>query len=312
MPTGQVQQLLDLVVDVRAGSRAAGRPRPAERHRERGHDRARRRDHAAEAARARVRGVEVERIPVLERLAPVADQVLVRPRAAPASGADSRGEREELLSAPRRRGPRGRSRAPLRRHRHRFRMTGGAVAAEAERLRRARPSRPGTCRPPASPRSCQPSSQTWKRPCAVVASPKERKPPLGLIGSRPRRQRVAALEQRLGLARLAEAPLLGERQLVVDGVVLQLDEVDVRRARCPPSPWPPSPPPRPRCGTSCRPAARRRRGRAECRRRSAPSRPCWPPPTRGFVVRFRAKSAEQITTAAAPSLTGQISKRRSG
>jgi hypothetical protein len=32
----------------------------------------------------------------------------------------------------------------------------------------------------------------------------------------------------------------------------------------------------------------------------------------GFVVRFRAKSAEQMTTAAAPSLTAQISKRRSG
>jgi hypothetical protein len=32
----------------------------------------------------------------------------------------------------------------------------------------------------------------------------------------------------------------------------------------------------------------------------------------GFVVRCLAKSAEQITTAAAPSLTGQISKRRSG
>src|SRR5262245_16829859 len=43
----------------------------------------------------------------------------------------------------------------------------------------------GTCRPPASPRNCQPSSQTWKIPCAVVASPKERKPPLGLIGSLP-------------------------------------------------------------------------------------------------------------------------------
>jgi hypothetical protein len=32
----------------------------------------------------------------------------------------------------------------------------------------------------------------------------------------------------------------------------------------------------------------------------------------GFALRLRAASAEQMTTAAAPSLTGQISRRRRG
>ncbi len=43
----------------------------------------------------------------------------------------------------------------------------------------------GTWRAPASPRSCHASSQTCHTPIAVVASPKHRKPPLGLIGSLP-------------------------------------------------------------------------------------------------------------------------------
>src|SRR5262245_60413385 len=41
---------------------------------------------------------------------------------------------------------------------------------------------PSTWRSPASPRSCQASSQTWAIACAGTASPKQERPPLGLTG----------------------------------------------------------------------------------------------------------------------------------
>ena len=74
---GQVQQLFDRVVDMRRRFTSVRWPWPAERHAERRHDRSRRRDEAAVALRSRVRLVQVEGVAVLQRLAPVADQVLV-------------------------------------------------------------------------------------------------------------------------------------------------------------------------------------------------------------------------------------------
>ena len=62
----------------------------------------------------------------------------------------------------------------------------------------------------------------------MVASPKERNPPAGVDGQSTGGKRLALLEQPLGLAGLAKPPLLGESQLVVDRVVLQLDEIQVR------------------------------------------------------------------------------------
>jgi hypothetical protein len=74
---GQPQRVLDVVVDVGSGLASAGGPGPAERHDECRHEGPGRRQHARIALRLRVRIVEVEGIPILQRLAPVADEILV-------------------------------------------------------------------------------------------------------------------------------------------------------------------------------------------------------------------------------------------
>src|SRR6185295_9065987 len=102
----------------------------------------------------------------------------------------------------------------------------GAVAAEPERL--AQPDLRVRHLPPAGFTAQLPAELAHLEDSLRGRRLTERDETAARVDRQPAgRSGRAALDERLGLTGLAEAPVLGERQLVVDSVVLQLDEVDV-------------------------------------------------------------------------------------
>ena len=106
---------------------------------------------------------------------------------------------------------------------------------------------PSIWRSPASPRRWVATSQTLAMPVAAIGWPLDSRPPETLTGVVPSRQVAPDLKKSTAPPSLAEHEVVVVDQLGRGEAVVQLDQVEVLRARRPPARRPGWP----RCGSAC-------------------------------------------------------------